>query len=200
MFFIGVSATAFGTLYAAPPRDDHVFNCFFNLAIVALFAGVVLLAPWYKQHKSTNRLVYGINAQIPPNPSAQQLPLRLPPDKATRGETQRSNDNEKEKEARSSRQMTFSELTMNEIGRLLNYKNHPYEAAIAHLALAAARSAESLTYLAEIDDRRFGGVWTRDNHPDACVDDGHVRWAATGALTSLGNRSAEPSLGSASLA
>jgi hypothetical protein len=81
--------------------------------------------------------------------------------------------------------MTLSQLTINEIGRLLNYKNHPQEAAIAHLASAAARSAESLTYLAEIDSRRFGELWIKDNNPNDSVDDGHVRWAATGALTSV---------------
>ena len=81
--------------------------------------------------------------------------------------------------------MRFSELTIAEIARLLNGKNHPHGAAIAHLALAAARSAESLTYLADLDERRFGGVWPSDNYPNDSVDDGHVRWAASGALTTL---------------
>jgi hypothetical protein len=81
--------------------------------------------------------------------------------------------------------MRFSELTIVEIGRLLNGKNHPHEAAIAHLALAASRSAESLTYLADLDERRFGGVWPTDNYANDSVDDGHVRWAASGALTTL---------------
>jgi len=81
--------------------------------------------------------------------------------------------------------MRFSELTSAEIARLLNGKNRRHEAAIAHLALAAARSAESLTYLADLDERRFGGVWPSDNYPNDSVDDGHVRWAATAALTSL---------------
>ena len=81
--------------------------------------------------------------------------------------------------------MRFSELTIAEIARLLNGKNHPHETAIGHLALAAARSAESLTYLADLDDKRFGGAWPNDNYPNDTVDDAHVRWAATGALTSL---------------
>ena len=81
--------------------------------------------------------------------------------------------------------MNLIEETVAEIGRLLNGKNHPHDAAISHLALAAARSAESLTYLANLDDARFGGAWPRDNFPNDAVDDAHVRWAATGALTSL---------------
>jgi hypothetical protein len=81
--------------------------------------------------------------------------------------------------------MSLIEEVVAEIGRLLNGKNQPHEAAIAHLALAAARSAESLAYLAELDEARFGSVWRSDNYPNEAVDDAHVRWAATGALTSL---------------
>ena len=46
--------------------------------------------------------------------------------------------------------MNLIEETVAEIGRLLNGKNHPHDAAISHLALAAARSAESLTYLVSV--------------------------------------------------
>jgi hypothetical protein len=83
------------------------------------------------------------------------------------------------------RLMGLSRQVVNEVGRLLNGKGHPDEAAIAHLSTAAARSAESLVYLADIDDRRFGGAWPFDGYENDSVDDGHVRWAAAGALTSL---------------
>ncbi len=81
--------------------------------------------------------------------------------------------------------MRLSELANTEVGRLLNGTNNPQHAAIGHLATAAGKAAESLVYLAEIDDRRFGGIWAADAYENDAVDDGHVRWAATGALTSL---------------
>lgn len=79
----------------------------------------------------------------------------------------------------------LSHLAVNEIGRLLNGRNNLHETAIGHLATAACRAAESLVYLADMDERRFGGVWPADAYPNDAVDDGHVRWAASGALTSL---------------
>jgi len=81
--------------------------------------------------------------------------------------------------------MRLSERANTEVGRLLNGTNNPHHAAIGHLSSAAGRAAESLVYLAEIDDSRFKGVWPSDGHDNDTVDDGHVRWAATGALTSL---------------
>jgi hypothetical protein len=81
--------------------------------------------------------------------------------------------------------MRLSERANTEIGRLLNGTNNPQHAAIGHLATAAGRAAESLVYLAEIDDTRFGGIWPTDAYDNDSIDDGHVRWAATGALTSL---------------
>lgn len=81
--------------------------------------------------------------------------------------------------------MTLSEVTVNEIGRLLNGRNNPQKAAISHLAAAAARAAESLVYLADLDDRRFQGIWPIDAYPNDTVDDAHVRWAATSALSSI---------------
>lgn len=73
----------------------------------------------------------------------------------------------------------------NEVGRLLNGAGNPEEAAIGHLATVACRAAESLVYLADIDDARFGGEWVQDAYPNDVVDDAHVRWAASTALTSL---------------
>lgn len=79
----------------------------------------------------------------------------------------------------------LSQQANEEVGRLLNGKNNSQASAIGHLASAAGRAAESLLYLADLDDRRFAGDWLDDGHPHDAVDDGHVRWGATGALTSL---------------
>jgi hypothetical protein len=81
--------------------------------------------------------------------------------------------------------MRLTEQANNEVGRLLNGTNNPQYGAIGHLATAAARAAESLVYLADIDDRRFNGNWPDDGYPNDTIDDGHVRWASAGALTSL---------------
>jgi hypothetical protein len=81
--------------------------------------------------------------------------------------------------------MNLTELANNEVGRLLNGKNNPQHGAIGNLATAAARAAESLVYLADIDDLRFNGPWPNDIYQNDTVDDGHVRWASAGALTSL---------------
>ena len=81
--------------------------------------------------------------------------------------------------------MRLTEQANNEVGRLLNGTNNPQHGAIGHLATAAARAAESLVYLADIDDRRFNGNWPDDGYPNDTIDDGHVRWASAGALTSL---------------
>lgn len=79
--------------------------------------------------------------------------------------------------------MGLAEQTVNEIGRLLNGTNNPHQCAIAHLALSAARTAESLIYLSQIDSHRFDGQWPDDNHANDVIDDAHVRWASTSALT-----------------
>ena len=81
--------------------------------------------------------------------------------------------------------MGLSEQANSEVGRLLNGTNNLQHAAIGHLASAAGRAAESLVYLADIDDLRFGSTWPIDAHSNDAVDDGHVRWAASTALTSL---------------
>lgn len=79
--------------------------------------------------------------------------------------------------------MGLAVQTINEVGRLLNGKNNPHECAIGHLALSAARTAESLIYLSEIDNHRFDSQWPDDNHANDVIDDAHVRWASTSALT-----------------
>lgn len=80
---------------------------------------------------------------------------------------------------------TLSERVSAEIVRLLNDRGHRDAGAISHLAMAAARSAESLSYLTDLDDRRFRGIWPIDDYNNNTIDDAHVRWATTGALTSL---------------
>lgn len=81
--------------------------------------------------------------------------------------------------------MRLSVRINTEVGRLLNGKNNPQHGAIGHLAVAAGRAAESLVYLADVDDNRFKGIWPSDGYDNDTIDDGHVRWAASGALTSL---------------
>lgn len=81
--------------------------------------------------------------------------------------------------------MRLGQVANEEVGRLLNGTNNSQHAAIGHLSSAAGRAAESLVYLAEIDDRRFKDIWPDDGYQNDVVDDGHVRWAAAGALTSL---------------
>ena len=81
--------------------------------------------------------------------------------------------------------MRLGQVANEEVGRLLNGTNNSQHAAIGHLSSAAGRAAESLVYLAEIDDRRFKEIWPDDGYQNDTVDVGHVRWAAAGALTSL---------------
>ena len=81
--------------------------------------------------------------------------------------------------------MNLGQVANDEVSRILNGKSNPQEAAIGHLVNAAGRAAESLVYLAELDDHRFKNTWPVDDHQNNVVDDGHVRWAATSALTSL---------------
>lgn len=81
--------------------------------------------------------------------------------------------------------LRFSERIVNQVGRLLNGTSNPQQGAICHLAVAAGRATESLVYLAHIDDDRFKNVWPIDSYDNDTVDEGHVRWAAATALTSL---------------
>lgn len=81
--------------------------------------------------------------------------------------------------------LRLSYIANTEVGRLLNGTHNPQDAAIAHLSSGAGRAAESLVYLADMDDERFKGVWPQDGYDNDTVDDGHVHWAAAGALTSL---------------
>ena len=57
--------------------------------------------------------------------------------------------------------------------------------AVTRLPYAAIWAAESLHYLADIDETRFGGPWVADGHSNRPIDDAHMRWAATSAITAL---------------
>jgi hypothetical protein len=72
LFFLGVSATAAGTLWSAPPEKDRVYYTFLIILLVTLIAGVVLLALWWFMHTSTRALIANIKSQMPPNPAIQE--------------------------------------------------------------------------------------------------------------------------------
>src|SRR5262249_26072540 len=59
------------------------------------------------------------------------------------------------------------------------------KAAVAHFIAAAGRAAQTCHYLADLDEKRFGGIWMQDGHENDAADDGHVRWASTSAVTAL---------------
>ena len=73
LFFLGMTITAFGTLATSPPAQDRVYYTFLIIAIITLIAGVVVLAIWYKMHKSSAKLVVEIKAQMPANPPIEQV-------------------------------------------------------------------------------------------------------------------------------
>lgn len=53
------------------------------------------------------------------------------------------------------------------------------------LVLAATRGVEAIDYLVAIDEQWFGDVWARDTYANESIDDAHVRWAATSALSCI---------------
>lgn len=74
LFFLGVSATCFGTILTAGPSQDRVYYTFLIVFLVTLIAGLVLLALWFSTHRSTRRLILKIKSQIPPNPAVDPGP------------------------------------------------------------------------------------------------------------------------------
>ena len=70
--FLGVAATALGTLVTALPNQDWTFYSFLIIFLITLIAGVVLLAVWYALHQSVTSLIVEIKAQMPPNPPLEQ--------------------------------------------------------------------------------------------------------------------------------
>ncbi|MGC8644535.1 MAG: hypothetical protein ACP5XB_32120 [Isosphaeraceae bacterium] len=78
LFFLGVAATALGTLVTAAPDQDRVFYTFFIVFVMTLIAGIVLLAIWFVTHKSVKTLVLEIKAQMPANPAVEQVAPEAP--------------------------------------------------------------------------------------------------------------------------
>jgi peptidoglycan/LPS O-acetylase OafA/YrhL len=72
LFFLGVAASAFGTLYSAPPTADRIYYIFFIIFILCLMAGVVLAALWALMRTPVMSLIKEIKSQMPPNPVAQE--------------------------------------------------------------------------------------------------------------------------------
>ncbi len=72
LFFLGVAATALGTLWTAPPSKDRIYYTFLIIFLVCLIAGIVLGALWAHMHVSTKTLVSEIKSQMPPNPAIQE--------------------------------------------------------------------------------------------------------------------------------
>ena len=72
LYFLGVAATALGTLVTAPPGQDRIFYSFLIVFVITLIAGIVLLAVWYAMHQSVTSLIVEIRAQMPPNPPVEQ--------------------------------------------------------------------------------------------------------------------------------
>jgi hypothetical protein len=73
LFFLGVAATAAGTLWSAPPEKDRVYYTFLIILLVALIAGVVMLALWWLMHTSNRGLIASIKSQMPQNPAIQEV-------------------------------------------------------------------------------------------------------------------------------
>jgi hypothetical protein len=72
LFFLGVAATALGTLVTAPPQGDRAYYTFLILFLVTMISGVVLGVLWWYQHTSTRALLSEIKSQMPPNPAVQE--------------------------------------------------------------------------------------------------------------------------------
>lgn len=72
LFFLGVAATALGTLYTAPPQDDRTYYTFLIVFLITLIAGVILLVIWYATNQSARALIQEIKSQMPPNPPIRE--------------------------------------------------------------------------------------------------------------------------------
>ncbi len=68
LFFLGVAATAAGTLWSAPPDRDRTYYTFVIILLVTLIAGVVMLVLWWFIHSSTRTLLADIKSQMPAEP------------------------------------------------------------------------------------------------------------------------------------
>jgi hypothetical protein len=72
LFFLGVAATAAGTLWSAPPDRDRTYYTFVIILLITLIAGVVMLVIWWFLHTSTRTLIANIKSQMPPNPAIRE--------------------------------------------------------------------------------------------------------------------------------
>ena len=72
LFFLGVAATAVGTLCTVPPEGNRAYYTFLILFLVTLIAGIVLLSLWWFYHKSAKQMVREIKSQMPPNPPIRE--------------------------------------------------------------------------------------------------------------------------------
>ena len=78
LFFLGVAASALGTLWTAPPTKDRIYYTFLIIFMICLIAGVILLSIWYVMHRSASSLIVEIKAQMPANPAIEQAPPGAP--------------------------------------------------------------------------------------------------------------------------
>lgn len=74
LFFLGVAATALGTLFSVPPDNDRAYYTFLVLFLITMIAGVVLSAYWWVTYTSARRLIVEIKSQMPPNPEVRDEP------------------------------------------------------------------------------------------------------------------------------
>jgi Na+-driven multidrug efflux pump len=74
LFFLGVAATSFGTLFSIPGESDRAYYTFLILFLVTTIAGVVLLGLWWFMRTPVRRLIAEIKSQMPPNPETRNEP------------------------------------------------------------------------------------------------------------------------------
>lgn len=68
LFFLGVAATSFGTLFSIPAESDRAYYTFLIVFLITAIVGVVLLGLWWSTRTSVRRLIVEIKSQMPPNP------------------------------------------------------------------------------------------------------------------------------------
>src|SRR5262245_27838105 len=74
LFFLGVAATSFGTLFSIPTEKDRAYYTFLILFLITIIAGVVLLGLWCTTRTPVRRLLTETKSQMPPNPEIRTDP------------------------------------------------------------------------------------------------------------------------------
>jgi hypothetical protein len=74
LFFLGVSLTAFATLFSVPATSDRAYYTFLIIFLITGIAGAVLLVMWWNTHTSVKQTISEIKSQMPPNPEARNDP------------------------------------------------------------------------------------------------------------------------------